>query len=332
MRILYNTGDELRFERILFLARTRSSPVQDSKLNWSRSFRAMKIATNTPRQSMATKVFISWSGELSRKLGDALRNWLPAALQYVKPYFTPEDIEKGSKWNTEIAKELESSNVGIICLTQDNTEKPWILFEAGALSKSIDKSRVCTLLFNLEPANVKGPLTSFQATRFEPTDFRRLVATINASAGDSKLDLKVLESVFEMWWPKLQTQVDEIIKSHVKGAKRELRSDRDILEEILELIRMDVSRHSTSPRISERAVLQMVEILDEMFLLLGHRGPDDMGIQLMERLERPLRHLCMEAGIPEIYERHRVRIREFSSMMSTDEAKNVRAVGAGKHK
>jgi hypothetical protein len=45
----------------------------------------------------------------------------------VKPYFSPEDIEKGTKWNTEIAKELETSNVGVICLTQDNTEKPWIL-------------------------------------------------------------------------------------------------------------------------------------------------------------------------------------------------------------
>ena len=82
---------------------------------------------------MATKVFLSWSGDLSRKLADALRSWLPSALQSVKPYFTPEDIEKGAKWGSEISKELESSNIGIVCLTRDNTEKPWILFEAGAL-------------------------------------------------------------------------------------------------------------------------------------------------------------------------------------------------------
>src|SRR3989304_5415969 len=132
---------------------------------------------------MATKVFISWSGDLSRKLGEALYKWLPAALQYIKPYFSPDDIEKGAKWNSEIAAELETSNVGIICLTQDNTEKPWILFEAGALSRSIDKSRVCTLLFNIEPADVKGPLTSFQSTRFVPDDFKRLVVTINNTAG-----------------------------------------------------------------------------------------------------------------------------------------------------
>jgi len=189
---------------------------------------------------MATKVFISWSGELSRKLGESLRNWLPAALQYVKPYFSPDDIEKGAKWNSEIAKELETSDVGVILLTPDNTEKPWIIFESGALSKSMDKSRVCTLLFDLDPAEVKGPLTSFQATKFVREDFKRLVYTINNTAGEAKLDASVLDSVFEMWWPRLEAQVNEILKTHDKGAKRERRPERDILEEILNLTRMNV--------------------------------------------------------------------------------------------
>lgn len=98
---------------------------------------------------MATKVFISWSGELSRKLGEALRNWLPAALQFVKPYFSPEDIEKGAKWGSEISKELETSNIGVICLTSENTEKPWILFEAGALSKRVVFAHYCLILIPL---------------------------------------------------------------------------------------------------------------------------------------------------------------------------------------
>jgi hypothetical protein len=110
---------------------------------------------------MPTKVFISWSGPLSQKLGEALRNWLPSTLQFVKPYFSLEDIEKGAKWGPEISGELATSNIGIICLTRDNTEKPWLLFEAGALSKSLEKGLVCTLLFGLEPADIKGPLTQF---------------------------------------------------------------------------------------------------------------------------------------------------------------------------
>ena len=46
---------------------------------------------------MATQVFISWSGDLSRQLAEALYNWLPGVLQYVKPYFSPDDVEKGAK-------------------------------------------------------------------------------------------------------------------------------------------------------------------------------------------------------------------------------------------
>ncbi|MCB1244741.1 MAG: toll/interleukin-1 receptor domain-containing protein, partial [Verrucomicrobiae bacterium] len=83
---------------------------------------------------MATKVFISWSGELSRKLAETVREWLPGALQFVRPYFTPEDIEKGARWGSDIVQELESSDIGIVCLTHANTDSPWILFEAGALS------------------------------------------------------------------------------------------------------------------------------------------------------------------------------------------------------
>lgn len=256
---------------------------------------------------MATKVFISWSGPLSQKLGEALRNWLPSALQFVKPYFSPEDIEKGAKWGAEMAKELETSDIGVICLTRDNTEKPWILFEAGALSKSLERSRVCTLLFDVDPSDVKGPLTSFQATRFMREDFKRLFAAINSAAGDSRLETPVLDNVFEMWWPKLEEEITAILKSSDKVTKKERRSERDILEELLELTRMNSSR-SVRPRISERAVVELVESLDELQFVLSHEN-EKIGMRILERLDRPLRHICMEAGVPELYERFRLGMR-----------------------
>lgn len=259
---------------------------------------------------MATKVFISWSGELSRKLAGAINDWLPAALQYVKPYFSPEDVEKGTKWNSEIAGELESSSVGIICLTPDNTEKPWILFEAGALSKSVEKARVCTLLFNMEPAEVKGPLTAFQATRFAQEDFKRLVSTINATAGDAKLEPSVLDSVFEMWWPKLESEVTAILSSHEEVAA-ERRSDRDILEEVLELSRINATR-GRSGRFSERALIDLVEGLDELLFALGGDADAEVAQHIMERLDKPIRYLCREANVPGAYERYRYRRMELS--------------------
>ena len=225
----------------------------------------------------------------------------------MKPYFSPEDIEKGAKWGSEIAKELETSNIGVICLTRDNTEKPWILFEAGALSKSLERSRVCTLLFDVDPSDVKGPLTSFQATRFMREDFKRLFAAINSAAGDSRLETPVLENVFEMWWPKLEEEIAAILKSSDKVAKKERRSERDILEELLELTRMNSSR-AARPRISERAVVELVESLDELQFVLSHEN-EKIGMRILERLDRPLRHICMEAGLPELYERFRIGVR-----------------------
>lgn len=195
---------------------------------------------------MATKVFISWSGDLSNRLADAVRQWLPGVLQFVKPYFTPTDIEKGANWASGISSELSDSDIGIICLTKDNLEKPWILFESGALSKKFDKSKVCTLLFNVETTDLKGPLTLFQNTSFTKADFKKLVKTVNDSGGDAKLDDGVLNEVFDMWWPKLEKEVKKILADHQDIDGSTQRSDRDILEEILELARMSTRRQGTS--------------------------------------------------------------------------------------
>ncbi|MFT5823965.1 MAG: hypothetical protein ACI8ZM_005231 [Crocinitomix sp.] len=42
-------------------------------------------------------IFISWSGDLSKKIAKEIKDWIPMVLQSAKPYFTPEDIEKGMK-------------------------------------------------------------------------------------------------------------------------------------------------------------------------------------------------------------------------------------------
>jgi hypothetical protein len=231
-------------------------------------------------------------------------------LQYVKPFFSPNDIEKGAKWNSEIAKELETSNIGVICLTPDNTDQPWILFESGALSKSLDKAHVCTLLFGLDAADIRGPLTSFQATKFVQDDFKRLVSTINSTAGDSKLDTAVLDSVFDMWWPKLEQEVTGILKFPDTGAERKRRPERDILEEILELTRMNAVRAHGLSRVSTHNIDDLIQNLLQL-LVITYRDPENMRPPAIEALVgRPLQRLCMEAGIPERYEIFRMRMRE----------------------
>lgn len=66
------------------------------------------------------KLFISWSGTRSRELAEALREWIPLVLHYVEPWLSEADITAGERWAQSVAKELETSNFGIICVTREN--------------------------------------------------------------------------------------------------------------------------------------------------------------------------------------------------------------------
>jgi hypothetical protein len=182
------------------------------------------------------KVFISWSGERSREIGDAFRQWLPSVLQAVKPYFSPDDIAKGTRWATDIAKELDACRLGLLILTPENVKASWLLFEAGALSKTIDKSKVCPILFDLELSDVTGPLVQFQGAKFEKEEIKRVVKMINSELGEQSLDSAVLDRTFEVWWPSLETEVEKRSRNS-KITQKERRGDRDILEELLGLVR-----------------------------------------------------------------------------------------------
>jgi hypothetical protein len=255
---------------------------------------------------MASKVFISWSGELSKKLAEEVRIWLPAVLQFVKPYFTPNDIEKGTRWSTEIASELETSNAGIICLTKDNLNKPWILFEAGALSKNFGKANVCTILFNLDNADITGPLTSFQATKFDKTDFKKLLITINNTGGESKLESAVLNDVFEMWWPKLAGKIKEILTTTTTDISNQ-RSEREILEEVLELTRINSKRLPRRSEISRESLYKLIDTIQEMQFRMMKTTSRKEYSMMFEELLIPIKRLCMEVDSPDLFDRFMMR-------------------------
>lgn len=192
------------------------------------------------------RAFISWSGDLSRQLGEAFRNWLPSALQYVKPYFTPSDIDKGAKWASEISKELSASTVCVIILTRDNLASSWIMFEAGAISTALDNTRVCPIIFDLEPTDLQGPLAQFQITKFIKKDIQQLFETINSLAEGNKLDDAVAKGVFEKWWPDLENAFNQILEGHTASpTAKKIRSDRELIEEVLLLLRSEKERQTS---------------------------------------------------------------------------------------
>lgn len=263
---------------------------------------------------MGARIFISWSGELSKALGEAVKDWIPKVLQSVKPYFTPDDIEKGMRWTKEISGELGASHLGIICLTKENQHSPWILFEAGALSKNIEKSKVCPILFNFDTAELKGPLASFQATKFNKEDIKKLLESINNSCDESKLEQKSLDETFELWWPKLEEKIKEILAQEKGAAKPQKRTDRDILEEILEITRSNANlvlseQRSASLITIEELVSQYRTIKEKV--TIGHIVEADLVM-----MESSIIRLCKELNLEDVYLRrigyHSMGIRRFN--------------------
>src|ERR1044071_3486225 len=154
-------------------------------------------------------VFLSWSGPRSKAAAHILQDWLPRVVQAVEPWMSDTDIEARHRPMNQIGDRLERSQFGIICLTHDNQSSPWMLFEAGAISKSSD-SHVCTLLVDLDISEIHGPLAQFQHTTVEKASFHRLLRTINntlAREAGRSLSEPILEELFEASWPTVEAKL-----------------------------------------------------------------------------------------------------------------------------
>lgn len=187
------------------------------------------------------KVFISWSGNTSLKVAQMLREWFPYIINSIEPYVSSEDIDKGARWSTDIAKELEDSTFGILCVTKDNLEAPWLSFEAGALSKTIEKSFVTPFLFDIKRSEVQGPILQFQSTIFDKDDIKKMVKTLNKACGDAGIPETRLDKSFDVWYPTLESGLNELKNTTASSDENKEANDSphtsEILEEILELSR-----------------------------------------------------------------------------------------------
>ena len=237
------------------------------------------------------RVFISWSGQNSKKLGETLRDWIPSVLQLVRPYFTPSDIEKGTRWSTEIAAELSKSKIGILCITRDNIHSDWILFEAGALSKSLEKTHVCPVLFGVNNTDLAGPLKQFQATEFDKSDIRRLLSVINNEIGENKLPSRTLDTVFEKWWPDLEEKIDQIL-SEAGDTEEPIRSERELLEEILQLTRRVESRRIERPKIAPKTIMDLLRIYVTLHdSQVEQKGGYQYTLDNLKKMHRPVSYI-----------------------------------------
>lgn len=168
------------------------------------------VITDSARECIAMRVLISWSGLKSQAAAIALRKWIKIVVPSVDPWMSKLDLEMGVKWSLELSRQLEETNFGIICLTQENISSDWLLFEAGALCKT-KGANVCPYLLDLEPTDMKGPLAQFQCAKADKEGTNALIHSINSALGADALSEDLLNTYFEAFWPKLEESLETIL-------------------------------------------------------------------------------------------------------------------------
>lgn len=219
------------------------------------------------------KLFISWSGDRSQALATALHEWIPLVLHYVEPWLSKADIDAGQRWADEVAKELEASKFGIICVTRENVASPWVLFEAGALAKSLQGSRVIPLLLDLEFRDITGPLAQFQAKKIDRGGLLDVMQSLNKIAPHAVPEDR-MGALFDALWPQLEAKVGTIPKASTPA--KHTRPQPEILEELVAGVRSLESKFrevgEEGPRVRRRRRMHPMMVHEFSHMLGGKRG------------------------------------------------------------
>jgi hypothetical protein len=209
-----------------------------------------------------------------------LRDWLQLVINDVEPFIS-SDIDAGARWQSEIAAELETTEFGILCVTADNQRTAWLNFEGGALAKTVNTSRVVPLAIDLSPAEIQTPLGQFQAQPLSRAGIEKIVASINVCL-PKPLPINLIEKQIGKWWPDLEQKINEIDQelSLSLGSERPARTDRELLEDILNTVR-------SLSRISERSGIGRVGLEGLYNALKGDTSADFLESILRRNPEWP---------------------------------------------
>ena len=232
----------------------------------------------------AMRVFIGWSGDRSRLVAGGLKSLLEYTFEGID-VFVSDYIEPGEAWGPRLQTELEQSQFGILCLTAENFDAPWLLFEAGAMAKKFESSRtrvVPYLIDTLPEASVRSPLSQFQQVHANREGTLFLVKSINALR-ESPQSSDRLSKVFNGGWLEFEQTMQALPVQ--AGRRHDARSDREILETILHQVEILAQARS-----AQTASLSRLPNEELAHLLNLHHQPT-ITYRVQGNLKKELRHL-----------------------------------------
>jgi len=145
------------------------------------------------------KVFLSWSGSRSKLVASSLRDWLPKILS-VEPWMSEVDLDAGYPWTETLTKELKQCSFAILCITSENICAPWIIYEAGSIANSVERSHVVPYLLGVEPDALPAPLKQFMAVAANKDGTLKLLKSINQELANPLSDNDLPDIFIQEWY------------------------------------------------------------------------------------------------------------------------------------
>jgi len=159
-------------------------------------------------------VFLSWSGTRSKRIAAALAEFLPAVHPDLQPWMS-ESTMAAQDWRNTIGAHLSHASVGIICITPENAEAPWLMYEAGVLHGI--GAEVCPLVYGLLPEAGPEPIRNLQAKTLDRDGIWGVVNLLNSKLPAGGLPPKPLELSFNDAWPMIEGKLDDFLRIKIAG-------------------------------------------------------------------------------------------------------------------
>ena len=165
-------------------------------------------------------IFISWSGDKSKRIAEELKRALEEDVfpsEGIECFVSTQDIKSGEYWYKKIKSELQTSKLGIMCITKENGKAPWLYFEAGALVGN--NLKVIPLLVDCDLNSIGGlPIQANQSIQFNVQDqFLKMLEDIQTQfslfkdTGLSKDEIhRRYETAYETIKTGLQPELDKL--------------------------------------------------------------------------------------------------------------------------
>lgn len=170
-------------------------------------------------------VFISWGGSLLEQAkAEALQSFIESKLP-ISVFVSSRDIATCSVgWRSVIYKNLNQAKYGIVIISKENTSRPWIMYESGAMGMHLRFRNISLLSFDTISLEHNHPLEDKNMCFFNSDGIGRLLNDIENS-------LKLEPSLYNPNTDYIKLQ--ELIKSRkeqLEKYERELMNSKDNLE------------------------------------------------------------------------------------------------------